>query len=63
MQLRKQKNAFFVVVDNGIKPGTIEIRNRQIFQEQADESGVIILVLSQQFVQSRTCQQQVNIFI
>ena len=62
MQLRKQKNAFFVV-DNGIKPGTIEIRNRQIFQEQADESGVIILVLSQQFVQSRTCQQQVNIFI
>ena len=63
MQLRKQKNAFFVVVDNGIKPGTIEIRNRQIFQEQADESGVIILVLSQQFVQSRTCQQQVSIFI
>lgn len=46
-------------IHNCIKPGTIEIRNRQIFQEQADESGVIILVLSQQFVQSRTCQQQV----
>ncbi|XP_063433668.1 uncharacterized protein LOC134715430 isoform X1 [Mytilus trossulus] len=45
--------------ENGIKPGTVELQNRQIFQEQADEAGVIVLILSQQFILSRTCQQQV----
>ncbi|XP_063435796.1 uncharacterized protein LOC134716722 [Mytilus trossulus] len=45
--------------ENGIKPGTKELQNRQIFQEQADEAGVIVLILSQQFILSRTCQQQV----
>ncbi|VDI62669.1 Hypothetical predicted protein [Mytilus galloprovincialis] len=44
--------------ENGIKPGTKELQNRQIFQEQADEAGVIVLILSQQFILSRTCQQQ-----
>ncbi|XP_063433539.1 uncharacterized protein LOC134715349 [Mytilus trossulus] len=45
--------------ETGIKPGTTELQNRQIFQEQADEAGVIVLILSQQFILSRTCQQQV----
>ncbi|CAC5403742.1 unnamed protein product [Mytilus coruscus] len=45
--------------EQGLKPGTMELQNRQVFQEQADEAGVIVLILSQQFILSRTCQQQV----
>ncbi|XP_033756585.1 uncharacterized protein LOC117339220 [Pecten maximus] len=36
-----------------------EQNNNSVFQEKADDAGVILAVLSEQFGASRTCQQQV----
>ena len=35
------------------------VEEREMFQERADDAGVIIAVLSSNFIHSRTCQQQV----
>lgn len=35
------------------------VEERETFQEKADDAGVIIAVLSPDFIHSRTCQQQV----
>nr|XP_006825953.1 PREDICTED: uncharacterized protein LOC102806317 [Saccoglossus kowalevskii] len=38
---------------------TTESSQRSMFQEKADEAGVVVFVLSKSFAESQTCQQQV----
>ena len=42
------------------KNGYESTNNNQLFQEKADEAGVIIVVVSKSFSRSKTCQQQVS---
>ena len=46
-----------------VKNGCDSICSNQLFQAKADEAGVIIVVLSEAFSRSKTCQQQVSRFI
>ncbi|KAJ8317747.1 hypothetical protein KUTeg_005651 [Tegillarca granosa] len=36
----------------------VECENRQKFQEKADDAGIIVFVVSRDFILSKTCQQQ-----
>ncbi|KAL5016779.1 hypothetical protein ScPMuIL_006368 [Solemya velum] len=40
-------------------PNAKQWDNRQLFQEQADDAGVVLMVLSEAFAKSKTCQQQI----
>lgn len=38
----------------------VECESRQKFQEKADDAGIIVFVVSRDFILSKTCQQQVS---